>query len=288
MDPHVPYAPPAPFDTKYEPHATPDHPGVDPRSDYKEPLDRERMIARYDGDIAYGDREFGRFVRELKARGLYDRAIIVFVADHGEEFLDHGKWLHGKSVFDELVHVPLIVKFPGPGDAGRRVKAAGARRWTCCRRSCRRWRCPCPAPPAIAGRAAAARARGRRRRSCPALSEISHRGFVAHGMRTGRDKYVQRFSPEEDELYFDLLKDPKEQHEPRSEQSRERVRVLKAGVEAAMVPNPFRHHLKVVGGGDWTLTLRSGGGSRASRPIGPRPGRAAGGRGQRPQVCVLS
>ena len=123
MDPHVPYAPPAPFDTKYEPHATPDHPGVDPRSDYKEPIDRERMIARYDGDIAYGDREFGRFVRELKARGLYDRALIVFIADHGEEFLDHGKWLHGKSVFDELVHVPLIVKFPGGQDAGRRVKA---------------------------------------------------------------------------------------------------------------------------------------------------------------------
>ncbi len=103
MDPHVPYAPPPPFDRKYEPHPTADHPGQDPRSDYKEPLDRERMIAQYDGDIAYGDQEFGRFVRELKARGLYDRALVVFLADHGEEFLDHGKWLHGRSVFDELV-----------------------------------------------------------------------------------------------------------------------------------------------------------------------------------------
>jgi arylsulfatase A-like enzyme len=256
MDPHVPYEPPAPFDTKYEPHATPDHPGVDPRTDYKEPIDRERMIARYDGDIAYGDREFGRFVRELKARGLYDRALVVFMADHGEEFLDHGKWLHGKSVFDELVHVPLIVKFPKGQDAGRHVKTQ-VRAVDVLPTVLQTLDLPVPAPPTITGlplqRAIAGDAKER-----PALSEISHRGFVAHGMRTERDKYVQRFSPEEDELYFDLQKDPKEQHSLLDE-SRERVRVLKAGVEAAMVPNPFRHHLKVVGGGAWTITLRSGG-----------------------------
>ena len=57
----------------------------------------------------------------------------------------------------------------------------------------------------------------------PAVSEISHRGFVAHGMRTGKDKYVRRFSPEEDELYFDLRNDPKETVNL-IEQNRERVR----------------------------------------------------------------
>jgi len=125
MDPHVPYTPPPPFDQKYEPHPTPDHPGQDPRYDFKEPLDRDRLIAQYDGEIAYGDQEFGRFVQELKKRGLYDRALIVFMADHGEEFEDHGKWLHGRSVFDELIRIPLLVKFPGQRDGGRRV-AAGA------------------------------------------------------------------------------------------------------------------------------------------------------------------
>jgi arylsulfatase A-like enzyme len=256
MDPHVPYAPPAPFDTKYQPLSTPDHPGVDPRSDYLEPLDRDRMIARYDGDVAYGDREFGRFVRELKSRGLYDRATIVFLGDHGEEFLDHGKWLHGKSVFDELVHVPLIVKLPKGQDAGRRVKEQ-VRLVDVLPTILQSLGLPLPGQPANSG-VPLQRALAGGAPELPALSEISHRGFVAHGMRTGHDKYVQRFSPEEDELYFDLLKDPKEQTSL-LEQNRERVRLLKAGVEAAMVPNPFRHHLKVAGGGEWTLTLRSGG-----------------------------
>ena len=77
MDPHVPYAPPPPFDRKYEPHPTEGHPAQDPRTDYKEPLDRERMIAQYDGDIAYGDQEFGslpaRAPRPRPLRGGDDR-----------------------------------------------------------------------------------------------------------------------------------------------------------------------------------------------------------------------
>src|SRR5436189_85375 len=122
MDPHVPYTPPEPFNMKYEPHPTPEHPAVDPRGDYKEPADLDRLVAQYDGEIAYGDREFGRFVAELKRRGLYDRALVVFLGDHGEEFLDHGQFTHGKTVFDELIHIPMIVKFPDRRGGGQRVK----------------------------------------------------------------------------------------------------------------------------------------------------------------------
>ena len=153
-------------------------------------------------------------MRELKARGLYDRALIVFMADHGEEFLDHGQWLHGKSVFDELIRVPLIVKFPGRRDAGRARDAAGAGGGRAAHRAARRSACPCPPPPVIAGRPLQAVVAGGAPEP-PAVSEISHRGFVAHGMRTSADKYVRRFSPEEDELYFDLVQDPKETDEPR-------------------------------------------------------------------------
>ena len=43
------------------------------------------------------------------------------MADHGEEFEDHGKWLHGRSVFDELIRVPMVVKFPGQKGGGTRI-----------------------------------------------------------------------------------------------------------------------------------------------------------------------
>jgi arylsulfatase A-like enzyme len=265
MDPHVPYQPPAPFDRMFEPHPTPDHPAVDPRYDFKEPKDRDRLMAQYDGDIAYGDQEFGRFVKTLKERGVYDRALIVFVADHGEEFEDHGKWLHGRSVFDELIRVPLIVKFPKGQGAGQRLahqvqtvdilptvlEAAGL---------------PVPAPPIISGRPLQAVLKG----GAPeprAVSEISHRGFVAHGIRTREDKYIQRFSPEEGELYFNLQKDPKEMANL-SGQAPERVRQLRADLEQAMVPNAFRHVLRFTGTGRYELKLRTNGWIEAVEPIG--------------------
>jgi arylsulfatase A-like enzyme len=256
MDPHVPYAPPPPFDRMFEPHPTPDHPATDPRGDYKEPLDRERMIAQYDGDVAYGDREFGRFVRELKARGLYDRALIVFLGDHGEEFLDHGQWLHGRSLFDELIHIPLIVKFPGQENAGRRV-AQQVQGVDVLPTFLAALGLPVPASPTIAGRPLQETLAG----SAPkreAIAEISHRGIVAHGVRTEADKFIRRFNPERDELYFDLAHDPKEKTSV-AEKAPERVRRLRARAEEAMAPNPFRHVLRLAGSDPFVLTLRTGG-----------------------------
>ena len=257
MDPHVPYTPPAPFDRKYEPHPAPGHPGIDPRTDYKEPLDRERLIAQYDGDIAYGDREFGRFLDQLRARGLYDEALIVFLSDHGEEFLDHGGWLHGRSVFDELVRIPLLVKFPGRRFAGRRVSEQ-AQEVDLLPTVLLSQGLPVPEPPAIAGRPLQPMIEGRSGGERPAVSEISHRGFVAHGLRTSRDKYVQRFSPQQDELYFDLAQDPKEQRDRQGE-ARERVRALKAQLEGGMAPNLFHHVLRFAGDSRYEVELQTRG-----------------------------
>lgn len=254
MDPHVPYAPPAPFDTRYEPRATDEHPAVDPRYDFKEDLDRERFVARYDGDVAYGDQEFGRFVRELKRRGLYDQALVFFLADHGEEFQDHGGWLHGRSVFDELVRIPLLMKLPGQAQAGQRVaqQVQIVDVLPTILQSL-----AVPQPPLIAGRPLQAVLAGGAPEP-PALSEISHRGFVALGVRTRQGKYVQRFSPQEDELYFELPQDPREQVD-RLAANRERVRPLRALAEAAMVPNPYRHMLRFVGPGRYELELETRG-----------------------------
>ena len=256
MDPHVPYAPPPPFDRKYPPHPIPGHPGVDPRSDYKELLDRQRLIAQYDGSVAYGDQHFGRFVRGLKERGLYDDALLIFTADHGEEFHDHGKWLHGRSVFDELIRVPLVVKFPGGKHAGRRV-AQQVQGIDVLPTVLESLDLPVPEPPVISGRPLqAVLERGAEER--PALAAISHRGFVAHGVRTTHEKYVQRFSPEEDELYFDLQADPKEKVN-RAAEAGTRLRALRARVQATLVTNPFRHVLRFVGAGRYALELTTHG-----------------------------
>jgi arylsulfatase A-like enzyme len=268
MDPHVPYTPPPPFDARYGPAPTAERPYADPRSDYREPADRQRLIDQYDGEIAYGDREFGRFVRELKARGLYDRALIVFTADHGEEFQDHGQFTHGKSVFDELIHVPLVVKFPQGRHAGRRV-ARQVQLVDIAPTVLQAVDLPVPPPPAMAGSPLQGVVDGDAPEP-PAVSEISHRGYVAHGMRTRKDKYVRRFSPDDDELYFDLLQDPRERVD-RSAANRERVRLLRAGVEAAMIPNPFRTHLRVEGGGSYVLRLATGGWIEGVEAVGLGP-----------------
>ncbi|MBI5432035.1 MAG: sulfatase [Planctomycetes bacterium] len=71
----------------------------------------------YDEEIAYTDRELGRLVADFERRGLLASTVFVLVADHGEEFMEHGNIGHTTTLFDELVHVPLAVVVPG-GEAG--------------------------------------------------------------------------------------------------------------------------------------------------------------------------
>lgn len=82
------------------------------------PEDQAQLIARYDGEIRFTDAEFGRLRAGLEARGVWDQALVIVGADHGEEFWDHGGFEHGHTHYRELLHVPLIVRRPGgPVDA---------------------------------------------------------------------------------------------------------------------------------------------------------------------------
>ncbi len=84
-----------------------------------EPARAAELARLYAGEIAYLDREVGRFLDGLRQRGLYDPALIVLTADHGEEFYEHGGWWHGTTLYDEQINVPLIMKPPaGRGRAG--------------------------------------------------------------------------------------------------------------------------------------------------------------------------
>ncbi|MEM9074495.1 MAG: sulfatase-like hydrolase/transferase [Myxococcota bacterium] len=131
IDPHVPYIPPEETLALYdeEPYDGP----VDFRRD-RELLekikagslrlgdrDKRRLEALYDGEITYHDAHFAAVMEGLERRGLADSTMVVFTADHGEEFFDHDSVGHGHSLFEELLHVPLLMKIPGLTDAGTRV-----------------------------------------------------------------------------------------------------------------------------------------------------------------------
>jgi len=94
-EPHLPYEPPEPF--------------------------RSRYGATYDGEVAASDAVVGEFLGQLKRDGIYDRAMILLVSDHGEGLGDHGEQEHGILLYREVLHVPLLLKLPGSRDAGTRV-----------------------------------------------------------------------------------------------------------------------------------------------------------------------
>lgn len=81
---------------------------------------RREMEELYDAEVLQFDYFFGGFIRYLKQAGIYDRSLIVLISDHGEEFGEHGGWFHGHSLYREIYHVPLFVKFPGREYAGQR------------------------------------------------------------------------------------------------------------------------------------------------------------------------
>jgi len=95
-DAHDPYDPPSPFKEKF-------------------------ATAPYDGEIAYTDSVVGSFIEILQKHGLYQNTLIAIAADHGEAFGEHGEERHGMFLYDETIHVPLLMKLPGGKHPGLRV-----------------------------------------------------------------------------------------------------------------------------------------------------------------------
>ena len=75
--------------------------------------EKERILELYAGEIRYVDAQLARILARLKESGVYDRALVVFASDHGEEFWEHGRYEHGHTLYDEVLRVPLFLKLPG-------------------------------------------------------------------------------------------------------------------------------------------------------------------------------
>ncbi len=145
-DPHDPYRPHPPYDTLWaDPAWRGEHEaqmeavraaiqdpllrrfGMPSRAELTAAgLDPDLYVSRerdwYDGSVRAMDAEIGRLRERLGQLGLAERTLILFTADHGEEFLEHGRMFHGQGVYGELVEAPLLALWPGTLPAGRVVE----------------------------------------------------------------------------------------------------------------------------------------------------------------------
>ncbi|RPJ41573.1 MAG: hypothetical protein EHM19_11635, partial [Candidatus Latescibacterota bacterium] len=116
IDTHNPYSAPPKFQRLFDP----EWPGEPTTDWYQGPNNKPdprtlfNLLAQYDAAIAYWDSEFRNLALELRRRGLYDNSAFVYTADHGEEFWEHGNWGHNRTLFEESIHVPLLVSVPTP------------------------------------------------------------------------------------------------------------------------------------------------------------------------------
>jgi arylsulfatase A-like enzyme len=128
FDPHWDYAPPSPYDRHF---TDPDYSGR-ARGTFaylRRFIDQDRLVSPadlrhindlYDGEIRWTDHEIGRLFERLKELDLWDDTLLAVTSDHGEEFQEHNSFHHIRTLYEEVLHVPLIIKLPGGRPRGWR------------------------------------------------------------------------------------------------------------------------------------------------------------------------
>jgi arylsulfatase len=137
MGPHFPYVPPPEFQGRFTTERVEEVKAVFRGMDYKQQIDfmgaegveffksrpdlLAELIGLYDEEIAFSDSQVGRLWKTLESLGMLPSTMLIVLSDHGEGFLQHGRFGHGNSLFRELLEVPLIIYYPPLGE-GVRVK----------------------------------------------------------------------------------------------------------------------------------------------------------------------
>jgi arylsulfatase A-like enzyme len=88
---------------------------------HAESREKDEIETVYEAGVFTFDFRFGEFIDFLKQQGLYEQSMIFLLSDHGEEFHDHGGWEHSHSLYNELIKIPLMVKFPANRHGGKRI-----------------------------------------------------------------------------------------------------------------------------------------------------------------------
>lgn len=130
FDPHTWYNPPQPFDTLYDPAyagtiALPANyrDGQDVVAGVQSPdaADIQHLLALYDGEIRYWDTQLNELKIVLDTQLITDNALIVVTADHGDMFGEHAKWTHANCLYEEVLRVPLLMRYSGVITPGQTV-----------------------------------------------------------------------------------------------------------------------------------------------------------------------
>ena len=136
MDPHAPYLPPPPYDRMFfhGNECDPKNKSMKPVLDFK-PFcdfigswsppgitDKDYLIAQYDGEIAYMDACLQNIFTQLETMGILDNTIVVLNGDHGETLYDHECWFDHHGLYDPVLYVPLLIRYPKMMPAGLRVR----------------------------------------------------------------------------------------------------------------------------------------------------------------------
>ena len=135
MDPHAPYLPPEPYERMFY-HGD----ECDPSNKSMEPVlafkpfrdflaswlppgitDKDYVIAQYDGSIAYMDAAIQSIFTALEEHGVFDETIVAINGDHGETLYDHECWFDHHGIYDNVLHVPLMLRYPPKLPAHKRV-----------------------------------------------------------------------------------------------------------------------------------------------------------------------
>jgi arylsulfatase A-like enzyme len=169
------------------------------RVDAADPADRRHVVDLYDAGIHAMDADLGRLLERFRAL-FGDEALLVVVSDHGEEFQEHGRWTHS-SLYDEVLRVPFLVRFPTAAHAGRVTATA---RLSDVMPTLLDWLGQ-KAPGHVQGTSLLPVLAGSDRRPRPHLAEWSSMGMTA--VRTSEVKYL---SAKKGEELYDLAQDPGE------------------------------------------------------------------------------
>jgi arylsulfatase A-like enzyme len=204
------------------------------RSNYKRDgalttAQQRRFMSLYEASLRYLDGHIGRLLERLTDLGCDDNTVIIIVADHGEEFLEHDRWGHWESnLFDEILRVPLVVWIPGLRQAAairRQVRLLDLMPTVLDL-------CGCPVPPELMGSSLVPLFTGRedQYQGDVALSEMRRDPWHRIAVRTEAFKLIwDNKCPEQPALY-DLQQDPRETHDV-SASHPEVVRQLRAAVD---------------------------------------------------------